>query len=51
MSALLLHRDVQPGSECGGQVADAHKLFGTDFWCVYCGKKWNADGTVAAFDA
>jgi hypothetical protein len=42
---LTLHRDVSPASTCGGQVADyrdeAHKLMGTDFWCVYCGAKFD----------
>lgn len=42
---MILHRDVQPGSTCGGQVASGKELFGTDYWCVYCGYKFNKDGT------
>lgn len=42
---MILHRDLMDESTCGGQVADhsgdSHKLFGTDYWCVYCGQKWS----------
>lgn len=38
---LRLHRDIDPESTCGGQVADGQDLFGTDYWCVYCGAKWS----------
>jgi len=41
---MRLHRDVDPESRCGGQVADGEELFGTDYWCVYCGAKWS-EGT------
>lgn len=41
---LTLHRDVQRNSECGGQVSTRGKaLFGVDYWCVYCGAKFDAD--------
>lgn len=38
---MTLHRDVTPFSNCGGQVASGTDLFGTDYWCVYCGAKFN----------
>lgn len=38
---MMLHKDVDHDSQCGGQVADGHKLFGTDYWCVYCGAKFD----------
>lgn len=47
---MLLHRDVAPQSQCGGQVADGQELFGTDHWCVYCGAKWNGAATAAAYE-
>lgn len=37
---LPLHRLNDPESDCGGQVGKGP--FATDFWCTYCGKKWNA---------
>jgi hypothetical protein len=49
---MRLHRDVDPRSTCGGQVADysqeEYKLMGTDYWCVYCGAKWDTDTEVPA---
>ena len=40
--SLLLHRDVNPQSTCGGQVSlRAQEMFGEDYWCVYCGAKWS----------
>lgn len=41
---MRLHRDVDAESSCGGQVADGRELFGTDYWCVYCGAKWSERG-------
>lgn len=43
---MVLHRQVAD-SRCGGQVgilrqdSPARRLFGTDYWCVYCGAKFN----------
>lgn len=39
----LFHRDVDPQSNCGGRVATTHAeaLFSKDYWCGYCGAKWN----------
>jgi len=48
VSKVRLHKDVNPGSACGGQVADG-ALFGEDYWCVYCGAKWS-DQTMDAED-
>ena len=39
--AMTLHKDVDPQSSCGGQVASGKELFKTDFWCVYCGAKFD----------
>lgn len=47
---MRLHRDVDPESHCGGQVADGQELFRTDYWCVYCGAKWNDTATIAKAD-
>lgn len=44
---LALHRLNDPNSTCGGQVTTGRELFDTDFWCVYCGKKWNAEWELA----
>lgn len=44
LNPLILHRDIRPQDNCGGQVAigeGPQALFGTDYWCVYCGKKWS----------
>lgn len=38
---MTLHRDVTD-SQCGGQVTSGYVLFNTDWWCVYCGAKFNA---------
>lgn len=38
---MILHKNVEPGSTCGGQVASGRDLFNTDHWCVYCGHKWS----------
>jgi hypothetical protein len=35
------HRDVDPRRRCGGWIASG-RMFGVDFWCVYCGTKFNA---------
>lgn len=43
---MVLHRDVDPHSSCGGQVASGQVLFGTDYWCVYCGAKFDVETTV-----
>ena len=40
---LVLHKNVNPNSKCGGLVADGRELFGEDYWCVYCGAKWSND--------
>lgn len=47
---MVLHRDVQPGSTCGGQVATytARQVFGVDYWCVYCGAKFDKAENRAA---
>lgn len=39
---MRLHTDVDTHSDCRGQVADGD-LFGTHYWCVYCGAKWSED--------
>ena len=45
---MRLHRDVD-SSTCGGQVA-LGDLFGTDYWCVYCGAKWSEDMNMETID-
>lgn len=39
----MFHREADPGSQCGGRVATRHAraLFKVDYWCVYCGAKFN----------
>jgi len=39
---LIRHRDVAADSQCGGQVASGKELFHVDYWCVYCGAKFDA---------
>jgi hypothetical protein len=36
---LTKHREVDPDIDCGGLVAPGD-IFGTEWWCVYCGRKW-----------
>lgn len=40
MGEMILHREIDDTTNCGGQTTDGD-LFNTDHWCVYCGKKWN----------
>lgn len=43
---MTLHRDIDSQSECGGQVSTrAPEMFGTDYWCVYCGAKFDKEGS------
>jgi hypothetical protein len=47
---MKLHKDVDPQSDCGGQVASGRELFNTDYWCVYCGAKWSDQSTDDSYN-